>query len=114
MEIFLEKKADATKLSDVNKKMDEFFKGDDSRYIVLFDMISESDRFQCEILEALLLKTKENIKENMLTLGCYSQNELDVVNFFLEFLDVHFIYGLKDDVDFSPTKQPDGFGVVNI
>jgi len=113
MERFLEKKAGATNLSDFSRRTTEFFDGDDSRYIVLFDLISESDRSQCETLEFLLLKARDSMKEKISTIKCYTQKELDVVDFFLEFISYRFVYGLKDTTDVSPVKQPDGFGVVN-
>ena len=114
MERFLEKKASASfkRLSNFSNNMDEFFKDDEMRYIVLFDMISESDRSQCEMLELLLLKTRDGIKEKIGTIKYYTQRELDVVNFFLDFINFHFVYGLKD-YDATPVSQPEGFGVVN-
>ena len=112
MEIFKEKKAGATSLSVFRDRMIEFFKEDEMRYIVLFDAISESDRFQCETLEVLLLKTRDGIKEKIGTIKSYTQRELDVVNFFLDFINFHFAYGFED-YDATPVSQPEGFGVVN-
>jgi len=114
MERFMEKKAGATRLSDFSRRVTEFFKGDEMRYIVLFDMIAESDRSQCETLEQLLLKTRETTNERIPTILGYTQRELDIIDFFLDVVNCHFRYGLKDNIDVSPAKQPDGFGVVNI
>jgi len=115
MERLLEIKAGASykRLSTFGNRIDEFFKDDEMRYIVLFDMIAESDRSQCEMLEAMLLKTRDGIKEKIGTIKGYTQRELDVVNFCLDFINYHFVYGLEDHFDASPESQPDGFGVVN-
>jgi len=92
---------DYTKISDRKKLLQDFIGSDDRKYLLLFKIIGESDFKEAELLECLLLKTFDCIKDEMLLSDFYTKQDLADVNFFLHFVKIHINQLMLDDVDLS-------------
>lgn len=73
---------------DMKKEFEEFIKDDEKKYIILFEMITNANFEQAEILEHLMLETIYKINEKIKMQDCdiYSKSDLVDAKFILGFI----------------------------
>lgn len=90
---------DYPKISDRKKLFEGFMKEDDRKYLLLFQIIGESDIKEAELLECLLLRTFDSIKDELAMSDFYTKQDLTDINFFLQFIKIHISKLEHENVD---------------
>ena len=98
------KKADdrPKKTSDIIKEIQDFMEPDDKKHFLFFKLIEISDFKEAELIESLLLKLFDVIKEEMELSDVYTKENLADVNFFIQMVKLHILKEDNDNVDLSP------------
>ena len=92
------------KIVDWQKQLQEFMKIDDKKHFLFFKLIGESDFKEAEMIEHLLLKMFDSIREEMITSDFYTKNDLADVNFFLQVVKLHIENERLGDMDLQPKR----------
>jgi len=89
-------------ISDMRQQIQEFLASDDKRCIVFGEVIEVSNREEAEMLEMLLLKAFDSVREKMLISDVYDKEDLKTINFLLMIVKMHIKGENIDFVDLSP------------
>lgn len=100
---------------DLYKHLDGFFGHDNKEHILFLELVSQSNLEQAEVLELLMLKAIDKIKEVMLMPDShvYSKQDLSNADAILVFIKLHIAEQRNEVEDLAP-HHGSGMGVVNI
>ena len=101
-------------LVEYRKHIQDLLDKNDMSDMLFFAVIQQSDRDELEVLERVLLKTFDHIRETMITSNVYSEKDLSRINFLLLSVKMQIEADHFYSIDLNPVLDGFGMGRVNI